>query len=302
MIRLKFRFYWIINFTADTSFTIESAWVDADGAGNRTFYLWEGNVANGANQPTNNLINQITVPIADGAQRIDLNLDIPSAGDYAIGGNEMDLYRNNSGPAYPYESAGLVSLTGSSAGASEDYYYYLYDWEIKTAPCESPTQEVIANVVETNFSQEIVNNIVYFSDSSNGATSWLWDFGDGSTSTDQHPIHVYSSSGTYDVTLTINDGSCGSNSSLTITEVNDDFDVIIIPNPTTDQANIIFSNPISENFSVEIFSVDGKLIWQQNIENGADQVKIDLRNYSAAVYLISIQSESFSEIRRILKN
>ncbi len=295
-------FYGIINFTADTSFTIESAWVDADGAGNRTFYLWEGNVANGANQPTNNLINQITVPIADGAQRIDLNLDIPSAGDYAIGGNEMDLYRNNSGPAYPYESAGLVSLTGSSAGASEDYYYYLYDWEIKTAPCESPTQEVIANVVETNFSQEIVNNIVYFSDSSNGATSWLWDFGDGSTSTDQHPIHVYSSSGTYDVTLTINDGSCVSNSSLTITEVNDDFDVIIIPNPTTDQANIIFSNPISENFSVEIFSVDGKLIWQQNIENGADQVKIDLRNYSAAVYLISIQSESFSEIRRILKN
>ena len=183
----------------------------------------------------------------------------------------------------------------------EDYYYYLYDWEIKTAPCESPTQEVIANVVETNFSQEIVNNIVYFSDSSNGASSWLWDFGDGSTSTDQHPIHVYSSSGTYDVTLTINDGSCVSNYSLTITEVNDDFDVIIIPNPTTDQANIIFSNPISENFSVEIFSVDGKLIWQQNIENGADQVKIDLRNYSAAVYLISIQSESFSEIRRILK-
>ncbi len=46
---------------------------------------------------------------------------------------------------------------------------------------------------------------VQFFDLSTGATSWLWDFGDGTTSTEETPPpHFYSSSGFYDVTLTIN--------------------------------------------------------------------------------------------------
>jgi subtilisin-like proprotein convertase family protein len=34
------------------------------------------------------------------------------------------------------------------------------------------------------------------------ANSWLWEFGDGGTSTEQFPIHVYTEAGTYNVTLT----------------------------------------------------------------------------------------------------
>lgn len=45
---------------------------------------------------------------------------------------------------------------------------------------------------------------VAFSDISTGAiTSWLWDFGDGSTSTLQNPSHAYAA-GTYTVSLTVN--------------------------------------------------------------------------------------------------
>jgi gliding motility-associated-like protein len=44
---------------------------------------------------------------------------------------------------------------------------------------------------------------VQFTDKSPGASSWLWDFGDGMTSTLQNPSHTYSSSGFYDVTLSI---------------------------------------------------------------------------------------------------
>jgi len=33
--------------------------------------------------------------------------------------------------------------------------------------------------------------------------SWAWDFGDGTTSTDQSPVHVYDMAGTYAVTLTV---------------------------------------------------------------------------------------------------
>lgn len=44
---------------------------------------------------------------------------------------------------------------------------------------------------------------VYFQDTSSGDfTSWLWTFGDGSTSTDQNPSHTYTVAGVYVVTLT----------------------------------------------------------------------------------------------------
>ena len=43
---------------------------------------------------------------------------------------------------------------------------------------------------------------VQFTDASTGATSWSWAFGDGGTSTSQNPSHMYTSAGTYDVTLT----------------------------------------------------------------------------------------------------
>lgn len=41
-----------------------------------------------------------------------------------------------------------------------------------------------------------------FKNLSTGATYYLWDFGDGTTSPDKNPIHVYEKSGTYNVCLT----------------------------------------------------------------------------------------------------
>jgi len=50
---------------------------------------------------------------------------------------------------------------------------------------------------------------VYFLDNSTNAVTWLWDFGDSTTSTLQNPIHYYSSTGLYYVCLIITDGiSC----------------------------------------------------------------------------------------------
>ncbi len=45
--------------------------------------------------------------------------------------------------------------------------------------------------------------VAYFHDSSLNAVSWLWNFGDGNTSTQQHPVHTYAHAGTYTVSLTI---------------------------------------------------------------------------------------------------
>lgn len=52
--------------------------------------------------------------------------------------------------------------------------------------------------------------VVQFTDQSsanNGIVGWNWDFGDGNSSSDQNPSHVYTNVGVYDVSLTITTAS-----------------------------------------------------------------------------------------------
>lgn len=46
--------------------------------------------------------------------------------------------------------------------------------------------------------------VVQFTDESMGTIdNWEWDFGDGQTSTERHPVHTYTQPGSYDVTLSV---------------------------------------------------------------------------------------------------
>ncbi|MFC1570024.1 PKD domain-containing protein [bacterium] len=55
---------------------------------------------------------------------------------------------------------------------------------------------------------------VQFTDSSTGdINTWLWSFGDGLTSAEQHPSHIYQESDTYSVTLNVS-GPYGENSQI----------------------------------------------------------------------------------------
>lgn len=69
-----------------------------------------------------------------------------------------------------------------------------------------------------------------FSNESSNAITYEWDFGDGETSTEENPIHVYSDAGVYTVTLFADGGSCGSDE-VVFTDyisVNPDADCIVI--------------------------------------------------------------------------
>ncbi len=60
-----------------------------------------------------------------------------------------------------------------------------------------------------SFSVSFINLQATFINNSSGAFTYLWDFGDGQTSTQPSPVHQYATTGTYTVTLTaIN--ACGS--------------------------------------------------------------------------------------------
>ncbi len=68
------------------------------------------------------------------------------------------------------------------------------------------------------------SDMVVFSDSSSDSDgsliTWIWDFGDGNTSTVQNPTHTFAAAGTYVVTLTVTDnGGASDTTSTNITVV-----------------------------------------------------------------------------------
>ena len=93
----------------------------------------------------------------------------------------------------------------------------VYDFEGVDNPDVGPT---------AGFSFTVNDLTVMFTDESvpgdSDISSWSWDFGDGNTSGVQSPVHVYSSAGTYDVTLTVVDASDMDDSVSGMVTVTDD--------------------------------------------------------------------------------
>ncbi len=293
-----------VNFTADTSFTILSVWVDANGAGDRVIYLWDGTITNGNGTISNTIVQQITVTLANGPQRVNLNIEVPHSGDFALGGNQMNLYRNNSGASYPYTLPGVLSMTSPTVN-STNFYYYLYDWEIQLESCKSPQQTVTATVIDADYSYSLVNSTASFTDLSTGATSWHWNFGDGDTSSLQNPSHTYTSSGTKTVVLTVNNGACSHSDTLTINvgieQLDNHINLVVSPNPTAQQTTLYFSQTLTNDLSLELLSIDGRVLQKTTILVGATSYKIDLKDYPSAVYLVKLRTDNKVTIRKIVK-
>lgn len=66
-------------------------------------------------------------------------------------------------------------------------------------------------------SEPEVGQTVVFTNHSHNGEKYEWDFGDGFVSNDPNPSHIFSSTGSYEVTLTVTSGGSSDVSSLTIT-------------------------------------------------------------------------------------
>ena len=69
---------------------------------------------------------------------------------------------------------------------------------------KAPVAKFTFNPANPKIGDEIEFTSQSFDDDGN-IVSYLWDFGDGNTSTEQNPVHSYDKTGTYNVTLTVTD-------------------------------------------------------------------------------------------------
>ncbi len=120
------------------------------------------------------------------------NTSVPSGSSWWYFGNGDSSQLSN--PCTTFNSAGTYTVTLVSGD---------------TLGCvDTISQSVIINPLPiANFTNSIATcqngNITFTSTSSGNPTGYWWSFGDGDTSTLQNPIHDYSSSGNYIVTLVV---------------------------------------------------------------------------------------------------
>ncbi|HRO74593.1 MAG TPA: choice-of-anchor L domain-containing protein [Crocinitomicaceae bacterium] len=170
---------------------------------------------------------------------------------------------------------------------------------------KNPTADFTANPMQADLS----NTNVTFSNSSQNANSYSWDFGDGATSTEQNPSHAYPNTvaGTYNATLTTAN-SLGCTATKNVTIVIDSLVIeYTIPNvfsPNGDAVNDEFQliNHLNiKNINVIILNRWGNLVfasddvnfkWNgknqnngQNCTDGTYFYKMELESYDSKKYV-----------------
>lgn len=116
----------------------------------------------------------------------------------------------------------------------------LAEWQI--------TEGSATDFVGTPLSGAIPLTVAFTDLSSGSPASWLWDFGDGETSTDQNPTHVYTALGSFTVSLTV-DGSTETKLDYISTYDPISFDVYRIEPPGN---SITFLGSLEEAFARRI--------------------------------------------------
>ncbi|MDD2411377.1 MAG: C25 family cysteine peptidase [Bacteroidales bacterium] len=156
--------------------------------------------------------------------------------------------------------------------------------------------EIMQGEIEANCTHQNCT----FSFNGNGAIQYLWDFGDGNSSSEENPSHQYADTGIYIVSVLLQN-NCDTISIqkeiniLTSQIQNIDFEKIK-PSPNPFFNGFFIQNPEQKNYQYFLFSTEGKMIKTE--KTCSKKEYISMENYSNGLYIISIiENNSISHFK-----
>ncbi len=271
----------------------------------------------------NSLIRQESLNTLNiGENLVNLDLELAPGIDYKllITGDDMTQQPDAN---YPYSVGNAMTIKSSTdqLNPTADYFYF-YDVEVEynqvcgrvpiTAEYQSTTE-----VMDANFSpsQNPVNltdgGLVTFENLSVNGETYFWDFGDGNTSTEAMPTHIYTEVGTYEVKLiAVNSEGCGDTKIITLevselsnlTDAEAGLKINVFPNPARDLVNLQIRTPNVQEVEVVMMDIYGKQLQKttRNFNQILDMA-LSLENYPAGVYYIRCLFGDQEIIRKIAK-
>ncbi len=134
-----------------------------------------------------------------------------------------------------------------------------------------------------------------FTNTSQNAAFYFWNFGDGNTSTQQHPTHTYNTDGSYNVMLVANYNCDGTdtvyktvNITTGIRQLGTTGSIQLYPNPAKDVLYI--QSEQTKIKSLALYTAEGKLVLDINL--GLSSVHtLSLREFAPGFYLLRIIDE-----------
>jgi len=288
-------------------FTLDSVRVYAQGDNNRTIELRDS---------AGNVIQSATVYVKDGESMVPLNFKVPIGKTQQLGllGSGF-LYRNNSGANYPYVLPGIVTITGSNAGIG-GFYYFFYDWHISLQPCYSErlpiTVPVSSSITASHYTYVKNKNEVSFTNLSVNATGFTWDFGDGSTSTQTNPVHVYAQAGRYAVKLHVESINCIADFVDTIVISQSDLPhtasaytgLSLYPNPTFGAFSLKFGTEfVNVLTTVDLYDARGRQLGSKQITPtlAGETVSLTLDGVAKGIYLMVVRNTNMHSTFKVEK-
>lgn len=297
--------YYLI-FSCYTPVVLKSVKVFANSSGNRTIVL---------RNSAGTVLQTLTVNIPQGQSRVTLNFSVPVGNNMQLAlasGSAIGLWRSaDDNISFPYTINGKISITGSNTTSLR--YYFFYDWEIESPTCTSVRVPVTAHIntlaPDAGFSHTATGLNVNFTDLSQNGASWLWDFGDGSTSVVQQPSHSFPSSGTYAVKQVVIN-ACGSDSvmqNITVDvssaeEIPTPESWMLYPNPSGDGSVRLSGTYLTEEAVIAIYDIRGKRVAAEIILQAATgQFDLQLADgLSAGIYQVVIRHSRGIQMKKLV--
>ena len=131
-------------------------------------------------------------------------------------------------------------------------------------------------------------------DDFNNITGYSWDFGDGTTSTEADPVHTFTSSGQYNVALTVEDaGGLTGTANVTISVDNvasGELMAVLIENPSKDgiaKIQVLNKPDTVEIVYISLYAINGKEMLKSRVETGS-YFEIPVATLSDGLYIVNI--------------